>query len=1242
MIRPFLIALGLLLLQLTDVVAFQAYRIPINWEKLHDQKTIRHFTVESGLPVNSIVSILPGNDDYLYIATFDGLVRFDGDRFVIFNTANTPGLKRNRLARILTGTNNSIWIQDTSGNIYSFKDGKATLLSDLISELNLTVLNFQTDSTLQLLIYTTTGLWKQKKEGFEFEQINSVEYSNPVTEVKNENAKTPEFEALFENGLSFEGKEILSLSDSVWTISKDYEGGIWIRTVGDGIFQVLPKKMLTIGENYVQGLSNVYGLYEDTNQNIWAGGFTNGIFRVNNSNIEHWNEKNGTLPATTIRTLIELKNGKTYAGGGDGIWKLENDKWIFENPLIGVDAFFEDTQNRFWVGSNTGLYLLKEDKLIPFLDVNGTTIEQTKSIVELQNEELLFATAGQGIAFLNTENLFQFITSEDDLSSDLVRDIYVTSSDTLWVATEDLGLDRVILGEGFVPRQINNVSTADGLISNSLHRLIEDEFGFFWINSNNGIMRINKVELNAYMDGFTSSFSVESFTTKNDLLDNEGNGGAQSSGLLTKDGKLLFPNQTGLVYTRPEWHLTPDNLTLVKPRAETFSFSDSVISLENIPAFSLPKTIRNFQIKFTLPTFTTPKNLILEYKMEGVNDTWTRVGAERLASFTNVPGGSYTFLMRGKLTGQTDYAEGRLNLTVPKLFYETSWFALFVITIGLLLFWLLFRFLLRRGKNREAHLNELVKVRTTELVKEKEKTETALEQLRKLDESKSRFFTNFTHELRTPLSLILNPLEEMIEGDSSTQPQKRDTNLSLMKRNAERLKRQVNQLLDVSKLNTGEFTLSVEPVDLETLTKQYASQFEHALARKAITLTVSSLKTLSPIYLDVSSWEHICTNLLSNALKFTPENGEISISFSEKKNTVIITFTDSGIGIPDSELPFVFDSYFQGESSISKAEGTGIGLSLVKGLIERFGGSIHVLSEIEKGTTFSITLKKGFLHFGSKDSIRHELRSYETHAPKNITDEEKFVDIAVSDENSSLQSILLVDDNEDFRGYLHSLIAPFYNVKVATNGKEGIACLEDFRPDIILSDIMMPEMDGYEMMRAIRAMQPYKHIPFIFLSAKDSDVDIETGLNSGADIYLTKPVQNKLLLTQIRVLLRREQSLSKSKIALNIDPISPLLKNVHEIIQRHLGSPDLSIDMIAMALSMSRSSLFRKWKKESKETINQKITALRLDEAIRLIKEEDITISEAAYAVGFNHTSYFSKAFKKIYGVTPQEYLAEE
>ena len=1127
----------------------------------------------------------------------------------------------------------SKWVMGVNGDLLrAEKDGDQTLFSTNKG----TIWDLKEVDENTLLLFTASGYYVfDRNSGV----TSPTSYVAKTVNYFEDNAWTKLGDRttyLHKNNLFIDENVILGSKREIVFVMADNNQQIWVATSGDGLYKISRKRMITLGENLHPQFQNIYGL-DEYEGSIWATSFEGRVFKFSDAKLSSWSLSHLKEKASFNRSVLARSSNEVYVGNF-GLWKSDNKGWkpqsSFPEQNDLVDVIFEDSSGRLWVGTRHKTYLAVNDTYVSFEDTKGQEIGGISSITQLENKELAFSTVGKGIAFLSNQNELRFVSDENGLSSNLIRDVFEASSDTLWAASEDKGLNRIILDENRNPIEIKTLLQKDGLSDNSLHKILRDDYGFFWINSNSGIMRVHQSEVNAYLDKEISSLSLQTFLEKDGLENIEGNGGTQQSGLLTGDGKLFFANQAGLVFTRPEWHI--DQSQLLPPVFESISISDSVVNVVGRTFVDLQQDVRNIRVRFTIPNLHLPKNLNLQYKLEGVQEEWQTVSSERTAVFTNLPSGKRTLYVRGRLDGSQNYSEAALSIHIAPFFYETApFFFLVALMLGGAIY-SGYRFLLFQSKEREKKLERQVDERTKELVVEKEKTEEAYQMIKKLDASKSEFFTNFTHELRTPLSLILSPLEEMLETQVLDKTTKKAP-LSLMMRSATRLKNLVNQLLDISKLSSGELTLKFEPVDIADFTTKLSSQFDHAFHQHSLTFETQIDPKIEPIYVDVSAWEHICTNIIGNAVKFTPEGGRINIEIRDSDGFITLSFSDTGCGIPADELPFIFDPYYQGNSSTAKVNGTGIGLAFVKGLVNKMGGEIGVTSEVGKGTTFEIKLRKGTEHISKNDSLITSSMGFMLQ--KRADSIEVEVDEVVpSHLPPNAKKVLYVEDNPDFRSYITSLLGRQYHVVTAKNGNEGLEKLASFSPDIVVSDIMMPEMSGFEMMEKIREQKEFENIPFIFLSAMDGDEDIQRGLHLGADVYLTKPVQNKLLLTQIKALLRREASL-KTTVLDEHSPNNSFVENTMQIIKRHLGNPDLNVDLIAKAMAISSATLHRNWRKEQDESINQTITKLRLEEAMKLLREEQFNVSEAAYAVGYNHSSHFSRSFKKAYGVSPKEFV---
>ncbi|MDZ7717558.1 MAG: hybrid sensor histidine kinase/response regulator transcription factor [Balneolaceae bacterium] len=616
----------------------------------------------------------------------------------------------------------------------------------------------------------------------------------------------------------------------------------------------------------------------------------------------------------------------------------------------------------------------------------------------------------------------------------------------------------------------------------------------------------------------------------------------------------------------------------------------------------------------------SPERTIFRYKLDDVQSEWEISNDIREAAFTNVPPGWHTFHLEAyQPNEQEEIKTATIDIFIPYYFYETNWFYGIMILLGLCSMYGGIRYRTRLLKRRERELQTRVSQQTQEL--------------QEAAEQKSRFFSGITHELKTPLSLIASPLDDLLEDGIELSEKNTKERLQLMKRNSDRLQNLVDQILGVSKLNADKLSLTFKPVDIAELTGQLLGQFQSSLDQKEITLSFESDKIDEKIYLDTDAWERIIINLMSNAIKFSPRKSTIQVNLSNLGDSVALRIKDEGVGIDKEEAEKVFDYLYQAEGAYS-AEGTGIGLYLVKGLVDRMGGEVRVVSNKGEGAEFIVTMKKGYSHLRDSDTIIHFPVSRPVEQKKKETDK----DLSINQHgiSSKKEHLLLVEDNDDFRNYLQSVLSEEYQVTVAREGTEALELLQEEKVDLVISDVMMPKMNGLEFVNNLRKQEEYKKLPVIFLSAKNLDTDKEAGLSSGADVYLTKPIKSKLLLSQIEAVLRRESILKGNQLH-EEDGEDELVKEVREIVYRQLANQALSVELLADALFVSRSKLYADWKEVCDTSLNAFIKKLRLDEARKLIKEQNFSVQEAATAVGFPDPNYFSTSFKKEFGVSPSE-----
>lgn len=570
-------------------------------------------------------------------------------------------------------------------------------------------------------------------------------------------------------------------------------------------------------------------------------------------------------------------------------------------------------------------------------------------------------------------------------------------------------------------------------------------------------------------------------------------------------------------------------------------------------------------------------------------------------------------------------------------------------------------------EQEKLQLEEIVRERTKEL-DEKNK------QLERLSELKSRFFANISHEFRTPLTLIMGPLEQMI-SDSAESNEADVRKLKLMLRNSQRLLTLINQLLELSKFESGNITLKAAPMDIIPFLKGTLASFELLAAQNDLDLVLKLPEDEDEIelYFDPGKLEEILYNLIINAIKFTPPGGQVAVSVrkcSDNPKTfpngaIHLSVTDTGIGIPGDRLEHVFDRFYQVESSYeSKHKGSGIGLSLVKGLVDLHRGTINVMSRAGQditGTEFTIHLHLGSQHLepgeivdlsqlpqpkGKSDAAELFLGEHE-----NNSDETALTKPDLKPDLQKKETVLVVEDSADVREYIRGALEPLYDVHEAKDGERGIKKAKKIIPDIIVSDVMMPGPDGLELCRTLKTDIETSHIPIILLTARTSDDDIVAGLETGADDYLAKPFNTKILINRIKNLIRLRRHLQETFTRrMNLQPVDipqsdvdkEFLGDLMDSINKNLSDPDFNVEDLSNKLYMSRTTLYRKIQALTGETPTDFIRSCRLKRAVELLEKNSGSILEIALEVGFSNSSYFTKCFKEKYHRLPSRYQGKK
>ena len=834
------------------------------------------------------------------------------------------------------------------------------------------------------------------------------------------------------------------------------------------------------------------------------------------------------------------------------------------------------------------------------------------------------------------------------ISSNIFLDILERAGEPgiLWLATGGGGLDRYDTRTG----RTTHHRSEDGLPENHVYGILEDEAGTLWMSTNGGIVSFDP--------------EAETFRTyglEDGLMALEYNQGAFAKGA---GGVLYFGSLEGITAFVPErLHINavPPQVVLTGLRLSNEPVavgpgSPLTQRLSETEQVTLAYDQNEVAFDYVGLHFANPAKNRYAYRLDGFDRDWIDAGAQRTATYTNLPPGRYTFRVKAANSDGVWNEEGAsVGLFITPPWWRTWWaYALYGVLFCAGVFAVdrvqrrrLLGVERRRAAMREAELRA-------------ELAEEHTHHLEVLDEAKSRFFANISHEFRTPLTLLLGPLQDALGEDAP--PERLMRQVPLMHRNAGRLLRLVGQVLDLAKLEAGSMPLHLRPVELVAFVRDLVLAFAPQAEREGLTVLFDTEEEALRVSVDPDKLEKIVTNLLSNAIKFTMRGGKVRVGLRaiDDRAGFVLTVSDTGRGIPDDEREHVFDRFYQVDSTTTREhEGTGLGLALVKELVELHRGTIAVESERGFGTTFTVRLPvaprgaepagvappdDSEASDGFSSAVALEVASLAAAAPL-VADPSEGMPAGEAE-----GTVLVVDDNADVRAFVRSHLAAHYRVLEAADGEGGLAMIRQHRPDLVVSDVMMPKLDGYALCRAVRADDALRHIPVILLTAKAEEADRIYGLEGGADDYLTKPFSTRELEVRVANLLLSRAHLRSTYSGMLRVPqtevvIPPgeaaFMTQVLEVLNGHLGDSTFSTDRLADEVSLSRRQVERRVKTLTRQTPAELMRQIRLERAAQILEARPGSIAEVAYAVGFKSPSHFSVAFGKAYGHTPSEHLGD-
>lgn len=1021
-----------------------------------------------------------------------------------------------------------------------------------------------------------------------------------------------------------------SLSNKfIYPIFKDKEGGLWVGTYYGGVNYCAPHKDNIEGYAHSKYKNSVNGniiskFCEDPHGNIWIGTDDGGLshFDTSTKTFTNYMPEPGknSLSYHNIHALF-LDDNKlwigTYTGGLNvldlktGLFKLYEANPNDQHSLDGsnsIYSMYKDKDGNLWLGSMNMILRYNKDT-DNFSRMHNTEIT-TIDIIQDKHGCLWFGTWGKGIFHYNpqTDEWKQLVHQAKDKNSipnNQVNCFYLDENDRLWIGTDD-GLCYY----NFSDSTFNRLPLS---IPNLTIRNIIKERNSLWIATANGLVTYN-----------LDSGDTHIFLKKDGLQSNQFN---IKAGLLSSSGYLYLGTTNGFNVIDPRLvfenkYIPPvviTNLQIFNQNVEIGKDDILSKSIGYTKEIGLNYKQNVFSLEYAALSYSVPSKNMYKYKLEGFDKDWNIVGNQRKATYTNLPAGKYVFrVVASNNDGSWNDEGASLAITIHPPFWKTKLaYALYVLfllgAVGSL-------FYIMRKRTEQRHNKRLHELRV-----EKEK---------ELHDAKINFFTLIAHEIRTPVSLIIGPLEKIMDS-AYTFPQAIEDDLKIINRNSQRLLALVNQLLDFRKAEKGAFIINFSQQNIYELLQNIYDRFKPVAEQKGITFTLNTDDKALFAVIDTEAITKVISNLLTNALKYA--QNRIQIECTSNNNYVIIKVTDNGRGIEEKEQKSIFRPFYQ--IAQSHKPGTGLGLSLVKSLVDAHKGMVEVDSTPGQFTCFTVTIPKeqpGFMPATDKNERIADTTSTATEPDKEATP------------TATKPTLLIVDDNTDVRDFLRDSFKDTYSILLAKNGKEGLEQLKQHTTDLIISDVMMPVMDGIEFCKATKEDVLYSHIPFILLTAKTDNASKVTGIKIGADAYVEKPFSLQVLRAQIENLLESRKKLRKKFSEMPFVPLDSVAANkadeqflarLNEIIEKNISNMDFSIDLMAEQLCISRSGLFSKIKTLVEMTPNELIQLVRLKKAAELLSTRKYRINEICYQVGFNNPSYFSKCFQKQFGVLPKDFI---
>ncbi len=1234
----------------------------INRETKNKDHWFYQASTAKALSNNFVTSIAADPAGYLWVSTYNGLNRADtkSGRVVFETYFNTPGDPNSLPAnlvwsaarsglypdRLWVGTSRGLALYNHNNNTFShvsipaaaeyqFGSSVASLVEEIAG--GDTILWIGTYSGLVRIDKTynrTERFVKLKNEprSLVSNQINDIILDRSgVIWIATENglskisSKSRRFNNYFKSGLY---RKLFSelYGKLVRAVCRDKNGKIYFGT-DNGIVSIDPLEGKAVNEIPGTAGLNVWSLLMDASNNLWIGTYGQGLkfLDAGSQQLKDINIESPTFKTSAfsyIKSLLQDGNDILIGFWGGGLVSLntktgnykisiKDERDPFSISYNDVWAIEKNNENRIWIGTDGGGLNLFDNSgegkfYKPVFVEDGRTVSGSKSI-------------------------YSIYQAKNYTSGD------IKDKDILWLGTND-GLCRLKITDrgdndpASIYLEMKTYIPGNGVAGKPVYNIIEDNNGGLWLSTGGGI---------SFFDAGRKEFI--NYSNADGIIGEEFYSGAAE---IAGDGTIFFGNQGGINY------FNPADLTLSAYRQpvlisnfqifnEEVGIGEDSVLTENIfmtGTINLSYAQNVFSFQLAALDYNFPQSILFAYKMEGFDKNWIYSGTRRFITYTNLGSGDYTFKFKATNSDgvwNESYNSIAINIGLP--WWRTPWayvvYFLLVIT-GI--------YALRRIEISRMLLKNELEMKAYEAKRQRD-----------LEIMKSRFFANLSHEFRTPLTLIKGPLEELMNKRAGVNEQEY---YRLIHRNSEKLQKLIDELLELTRLENAAIPLRAGKQDLIIIVKGIFSSFESAAKAKNIELSFLAYADRVICWIDRGKLEKILNNLLSNAIKFTPKNGSVVVEIKKllqpTDEFAEVIVRDTGIGIAKDKLHKIFDRFYKSDDSLNYS-GSGIGLALVKELVDLQKWQIKVSSTFGAGTEFSlqIPLNDSYLNEEEKESAPGEAlygTSGDSMYSEDLPEQEIKQEIVETKRIlSGRQTILIVEDSADVRTYLKGILSREYRICEAVNGTEGLERSAEILPDLIVSDVMMPGMDGIEFCRKIKTDIRTSHIPVILLTARASPESKLEGLETGADDYLTKPFSSKELYVRIKNLLDQRERLRKifsreiridtARVTVNSLDNSFLTKAV-EIARKNMSNADFNSEEFAKEMFLSRSQFHRKLTALTGQGPGEFLRTIRLKQGADLLLEKKLNVAQIAFEVGFNNPSHFSKAFRQMFNCLPTEF----